>query len=177
MSKVTGKLQQLTASDPAGRDPDPWADFREIEIIQLEWVQTYRHSLGKYSRFFLELENKRFLATRCSTCEKVWAPPRPVCPDDLTITHWVPLSGQGEVVSFSVLHYAPASAPHLQTPYVLVYVRLDGADTLFAHLLQNYGSLADVQAGMRVQVVYNDGPVEHPIHLMAFEPIKAAERM
>ncbi len=171
MATVNNKLRQETASHPMGQTPDPWTDFREIEVLGLEWVQNYRHSLGKYSRFFLELENKRFMATRCPKCEKVWTPPRPVCPDDLTITEWVELSGRGEVASFSVLHYAPAMLSFLKTPYVLAYVKMEGADTLFAHLLQNYKDIEQVQHGLPVQVVYNDGPVEHPILLMAFEPI------
>jgi uncharacterized OB-fold protein len=171
MVEVTNKLKQLTAPDPLQRNQDPWADFREIEVIGLEWVQNYKHSLGKYSRFFLELENKRFLATRCPNCDKVWTPPRPVCPDDLTITTWVELSGRGHVVSFSILHYAPAMLSFLETPYVLAYVKLEGADTLFAHLLQNYSDLSQVRHGLPVRVVYNDGPVDHPILLMAFEPI------
>ncbi len=170
MATVTNKLTQLTAVDPLGRQPDPWASFREIEIIELQWAQTYRHSLGKYSRFFVELENKRFLATRCPICSKVWAPPRPVCPDHLAITEWVELTGRGRVEGFSVLHHRSAIAPFIEPPYVLAFVRLDGADTLFAHLLCGYDSLADVHIGMRVRVVYNDGPVAHPIHLMAFEP-------
>lgn len=170
MAIVHNKLQQLTVADPVGRSPDPWAAFREIEVLGLDWQQSYRHSLGKYSRFFLELENGRFLATRCPACGKTWAPPRPVCPDDLTVTSWVELSGLGHVVSFSVLHYAPALAAHLPTPYVLAYVKMDGADTLFAHLLQNYGDLEEVQHGLPVRVVFNMGPVEHPILLMAFEP-------
>jgi len=171
MAQVTNKLKQLTAPDPLGRPTDPWADFRDIEIIGLHWEQNYRHSLGKYSRFFLELENQRFLATRCPKCNKVWAPPRPLCPNHLAITEWVELSGRGQVASFSVLHYAPAMLSFLNTPYVLAYVQLDGADTLFAHLLQNYGDLNRVKQGLPVQVVYNSGPVEHPILLMAFEPM------
>lgn len=171
MATVTGKLKHLTVSDPLGRNPDPWADFRDIEIIGLEWTQNYRHSLGKYSRFFLELERHRFFATRCPACQKVWTPPRPVCPDDLTITGWVELSGRGQVVSFSVLHYAPALLSHLETPYVLAYVKMEGADTLFAHLLQNFGDLSQIRHGMPVRVVYNNGPVDHPIMLMAFEPV------
>ncbi|MBI5291344.1 MAG: Zn-ribbon domain-containing OB-fold protein [Chloroflexi bacterium] len=168
MATITNKLIRLTAADPLGRQPDPWASFREIEIIELQWAQTYRHSLGKYSRFFVELENKRFLATRCPICSQVWAPPRPVCPDHLAITEWVELSGRGRVESFSILHHPSAMVPYIQPPYVLAYVRLEGADTLFAHLLRC--SPAEVHIGLPVQVVYYEGPVAHPIHLMAFEP-------
>ena len=170
MTGVANKLKQFTVPDPLGRDPDPWADFRQIEVLGLEWVQQYRHTLGKYARFFIELEHKRFFATRCPKCGKVWAPPRPVCPHDLTITRWVELSGRGQVISFSVLHHAPAMLSFLKTPYVLAYVKLDGADTLFAHLLQNYRDLNQIRYGLPVQVVYNDGPVAHPILLMAFAP-------
>jgi len=168
--KVTNKLEQLTIGDPTGLNPDPWADFREVEILELEWVQKYRHSLGKYSKFFLELENGRFFATRCPNCDKVYAPPRPVCPDDLSITKWTELSGRGELVSWSVLHYAPKMLDWLKTPYVLAYVKLDGSDTLFAHLLCGYGSVDGLRHGMRVEVVYANDEVAHPILLMGFEP-------
>lgn len=172
MAKVINKLKQITVSDPMGRDPDPWGDFREVEIISLNWAQSYKHSLGKYSRFFLELENHRFMATHCPKCEKVWVPPRPVCPNDLVTCEWVELSGRGRVVTWSVLHYAPKMlAERLQTPYVLAYVQLDGSDTVFAHLLQNFADRATIRHGLPVRVVYNDGPVDHPIMLMAFEPI------
>lgn len=170
MPTVNSKLKQLTVPHPTGQTPDPWAAFREVEILELNWTQNYRHSLGKYSRFFLELENRRFLATRCPKCTNTWAPPRPVCPEDLTTTEWVELSGEGYLVSFSVLHYASAMVTSLKTPYVLAYVKLDGADTLFTHLLQNFGDISRVQYGLPVRVVYNDGPVDHPIMLMAFEP-------
>ena len=123
----------------------------------------------KYSKFFLELENGRFFATRCPLCGKVYAPPRPACPNDLSVTEWTELSGRGEVVSWSVLHHAPKMLDWLATPYVLVYVRMEGADTLFAHLLRNDGAVDEIHYGMRVKVVYQEGEVSHPILLMGFE--------
>ena len=88
MAQVTTKLRSFTATVPLGREPDPWAAFRAIEVLELTWSQSYRHSLGKTSRFFLELENKRLLATRCPQCGMVWLPPRPVCP-----TNWPSRTG------------------------------------------------------------------------------------
>jgi uncharacterized OB-fold protein len=172
MATVTTRLKKFEVPDPFERIPDPWTNFRQIEVIELHWEQTYRHSLGKYSRFFIELENQRFYATRCPKCGKIWTPPRPVCPDHLEITEWIQLSGKGRLAGFSVIHYAPAQASWLKPPYVFAYVQLDGADTLFAHLLQNYDDLADLRMGMPVKVVYNKGPVDHPLLLMGFEPIK-----
>lgn len=170
MTQVANKLDQQTLPDPENRTVDPWADFREIEIIGLEWVQKYKHSLGKYSKFFLALENGKFLATKCENCGRSWSPPRPACPDCLRPTKWIELSGKGELVSWSVLHYAPKMlADRLETPYVLAYVKMDGADTLFAHLLRNFGDLKDLKHSMPVEVVYSQETVDHPIMLMWFE--------
>jgi uncharacterized OB-fold protein len=168
---VRSKLESFVAPDPMARErsQDPWRDFREVEKIELHWEQTYRHSLGKYSKFFLELENRRLIATQCDHCGKVWLPPRPVCADDLHITHWTELTGRGTLEAFSVLHSAPAFINE-PIPYVLAYVRLDGASTLLAHLIRNYGTLENVRVGMRVQVAYAVQPVDHPIRLMWFEP-------
>jgi uncharacterized OB-fold protein len=168
---ITAKLSHQTVTDPEGRSPDPWADFREVEILALEWTQNYKHSLGKYSKFFLALENGKFLATTCPSCGQTWSPPRPACPHCLQPTKWVELTGKGELVSWSVLHYAPKMlADQLPTPYVLAYIKMDGADTLFAHLLKNYNDLSDLHYGMPVKVIYNEDTVDHPIMLMAFEP-------
>lgn len=173
MKKVLNKLEVFTAEDPMPflhPEGDPWKDFREIERIKLEWNLSYRHCLGKYSRFFLELEKGRFLATECPNCGKVWATPRPVCADCLTICKWKELPGMGTLVSHSISEFVPAFMK-VETPYVLALVRLDGADTLFAHQLKNYGRREDIKDEMGVKVVYAKEPVAHPVLLMWFEPL------
>ncbi len=62
-------------------------------------------------------------------------------------------------------------ATHVEPPYVLAYVAMEGADTLFTHILTDVGTLDALHHGMPVQVVYTDGPVDHPILLMAFQPV------
>jgi uncharacterized protein len=152
---------------------DIWADFREIERLNLSLTQTYTHTLGKYSRFFIELENRRFLATRCQSCSRVYTPPRPLCPNCLQPTLWIELVGTGTVETFSVLHFSPGSnadVAALKTPYVFAYILLDGTSTLFPHLLRCEPE--HVRVGMRVRVQFADEPVEHPIHLMCFVPLE-----
>lgn len=175
---MTEKVRsKIDIHQPENLDPaDVWAGFRQVQRINLELTQRYKYSLGKVSRFFIELENRRFFATRCKSNGKVYAPPRPLCPSCLEITEWVELSGEGVLKTWSVLHFSPGSnedVAALQTPYVLAYVLLDGADTLFPHLLK--AKPESVHAGMRVRVAYADEPVHHPIHLMHFVPA-AGER-
>jgi len=169
--RVHSQLSVETRDDPLGRVPDPWADFRQVERIALSWTQQYNHSLGKYSKFFLELEQERFLATACTACERTYAPPRPLCPRCLAITRWTELSGAGTVETFAVMHFGSGmneDARGLEAPFVLAYVHLDGADTLFPHVLE--APPERVRRGLRVRVAYRTGPVDHPIHLMHFVP-------
>ncbi|NDJ60474.1 MAG: hypothetical protein GYB67_05070 [Chloroflexi bacterium] len=168
-ASVESVIEQKTVQPAWAGTDDPWEAFRQVEIITLELTQQYRHSLGKYSRFFIELANKQFYGTRCSNCERVYTPPRPLCPDCLHITGWTRLPGTGALMTYAVMHFASEvndDVRRMSMPIILAYVLLDGSSTLFPHLLK-----ADPQAvhtGMRVQVAYADAPVQHPIHLMHF---------
>ena len=169
---VSNLMEVYTAEDPMAFDHpegDPWADFREI--MRIEWTMDfkYKHVLGKYSKFFIELANRKFLATECKGCGKVWAIPRPLCSDCLSITRWKELSGKGTLESYSVSYFVPAFM-EVEIPYILAMVRLDGADTLFTHQLRNYGELDNIKVGMPVKVAYATEPVDHPMLLMHFEP-------
>lgn len=169
--KVTNLIGIRTTSN--NTDEDTWSAFRQVERITVELTQSYQYSLGKYSRFFIELENQTFLATQCGSCGKVYAPPRPLCPNCLQVTGWIELAGEGTVKTYSVLHFSPgtnADVNALETPYVLAYVHLDGADTLFPHLVR--GQIDDIHIGLRVKVAYPIAPVSHPIHLMYFVPLE-----
>lgn len=173
MAEVASKQNVLTIASPHKVQVDPWQDFREVEVLTLELTQQYQHSLGKYSKFFIELENGRFFATRCESCQKVYAPPRPLCPDCLAITKWIELAGTGTIETFSIMHFGSGiheDVRQLPTPYVLAYVLLDGANTLFPHILK--AEPGEVTIGMRVRVNYANVPVYHPIHLMHFVPLE-----
>jgi len=169
---VTSQLA-VKVVDSQTKGQDPWHAFRQIEIIQLELLQTYKHSLGKTSRFFIELENQHIMGTQCPTCVRVYTPPRPLCPDCLKITTWVKLSGVGTLETYSVMHFSNGvneDVNALDMPMVLAYVLLDGSSTLFPHLLKC--DPKHVHSGMRVQVAYAKPPVSHPIHLIYFVPLE-----
>ncbi|MDY6796381.1 MAG: OB-fold domain-containing protein [Actinomycetota bacterium] len=169
---IANLMEIFTAEDPVPfehPEGDPWKDFREIMRIEWKMDFTYKHVLGKYSKFFIELLNRRFITTECPGCGKVWGIPRPLCPDCLTITRWKELPGTGTLASYSVSNFVPAFMD-VETPYVLALAKMDGADTLFAHQLRNYKSVDDIKVGMPVKVAYTTKPVNHPLLLMWFEP-------
>ena len=135
----------------AGAD-DIWADFRDVQRITLELTQQYKYSLGKVSRASSSNWKTGSLWRRAAPApEKSMRRRGRFCPDCLAVTEWVELSGEGELKTWSVLHFSPGSNADvraLDTPYVLAYVLLDGADTLFPHILQ--AAPADLEIGMRV---------------------------
>jgi uncharacterized OB-fold protein len=171
--RVGAKLRELTAVDPLGRggQEDPWREFRRVEIIDLQLSFRFRHSLGKYSRFFLDLEQRRLMATRCPRCGTVWMPPRPACGNDLTVTEWVELPGRGTLAAATECAYTLTTgggAGHL----VLGYVALEGASTLLLQQIRNYGDARRLTPGLPMRVAWADARVEHPMELFWFEPAR-----
>lgn len=167
---VTRKLRSFTASDPTGGEPDmdPWKDFREIELIDMPLTFRFDHSMGKLSRFYLELENRRFMGTRCPKCDRLWMPPRVMCPEDWTITSWEEVAGHGilEVAARSAYQRTGGGSEDL----VLGYVRLDGAHTSLLHRIENFGDSARLVHGLPVKAAWSEVEVGHPMELFWFEP-------
>jgi uncharacterized OB-fold protein len=170
-ARVGAKLRELTAIDPLGRlgPDDPWSAFRRVEVIDLQLNFSFRHSLGKYSRFFLELEHRRLMATRCPRCGSVWMPPRPACGNDLAVTEWIELSGRGTLAAATECAYTLTTGGGAAR-LVLGYVALDGASTLLLQQIRNYRDVRRLTAGLPIRVVWADEPVRHPMELFWFEP-------
>jgi uncharacterized protein len=80
-------------------------------------------------RFWRETPRRYNLSgSQCTVCRSVFFPPRSVCPGceahrrSLGKMEPFQLSGDGEVVTFSVLH-EPAEGFEMQVPYILAVVR------------------------------------------------------
>ena len=168
---ITRKIDVQTFSDPMGRTPadDPWAAFREVERIELNLEFHFQHSLGKVSRFFLELENHRLMGTRCPQCGKVWMPPRALCGDDMTITEWVALPNHGTLNAASLSAYTLTSGGG-SAELVLGYVQIEGADTAILQQIKNYDAASDLVPGRAMRVAWANQAVAHPMQSFWFEP-------
>ena len=168
--KITGKLDKVTVSDPLKRSSgdDPWGDFRDIALLDLGLEFRFTHSLGKVSRFFLELEKQRLLGTRCERCSSVWMPPRALCANDGCITQWVEVAQHG-TLAVGVVNTHAGGADDLD-PLVQGYVALQGVSTLLFQRIRNIRSHTDLVAGLALQVVWSKIPVDHPMESFWFEP-------
>jgi uncharacterized OB-fold protein len=115
-------------------------------VIDQHWDLTYNHSADPVTAHFLRTlrDEGKLLGIRCPVCERVLAPPRPICDRDFCETEgWVELGLSGTLELFTVVNLAIAGLP--DPPYVLAYVKPEGADTAIAGFLDGV-DLSSVQA-------------------------------
>jgi uncharacterized OB-fold protein len=94
----------------------------------------------------------KLVMQRCDGCSAWRFPPRPRCPSCLSIEWtWAELSGDGEVVSFTICHPPVLPAFRDRTPYNVIVVQLDEGPMLVSNLLD-----AEPATGLRVGVTYLD---------------------
>jgi hypothetical protein len=99
-------------------------------IIKQPYQIDYIHSFGQDSPFFAGLANKVLLGSRDPATGFTYATPRGHDMSTGEETDWVVLPDEGIVHAFTVCHFG--SEEFLpQTPFVLILVDFEGADTLF----------------------------------------------
>ena len=110
---------------------------------------------------------------RCADCATYVHQPSPMCHACNSMRlDWQPVSGEGVVYSWVVVHHAPAPGFQDETPYVVAWIELPEQAGL--RILSNIvGCAADrVRAGMRVRVEFRD--VSQDFRLPVFRPTATA---
>ncbi|HDP81144.1 MAG TPA: Zn-ribbon domain-containing OB-fold protein [Spirochaetes bacterium] len=154
-------------------------DYSDFLTVGFTDPMPYEWSVGKYgSAFFNEIrERKRFLGIKCPGCGLVYVPPRRVCgPCFRELTELVPLSDTGTITAFSVVNYPfidPATGVQRPIPYTYGYIRMDGADNIFSHII-NETDLDKIKVGMKVKAVFKpDGEMRGDINdILHFDIVK-----
>jgi len=137
----------------------------DIELVEIpgKWNIDYRYSAGLVaSKFFADLKKgQRFLATKCSKCNRVYLPPRSFCERCfIKIDYWVSLGLEGTVETFTLVMDKFEGFP--DPPYVVAYVKIDGADTAMANFIEGLDlsdtkrALEILKIGMRVKAVFKE---------------------
>ena len=79
-------------------------------------------SVTRVNDFIGHLQNGKLTGTRCVKCGKNFFPPRAQCHSCLTAEmEWFEVSGQGKLVSYSTLQYAPTGFTD-EVPYTIALV-------------------------------------------------------
>lgn len=119
-------------------------------VIKHPYTVEYLHSFGQDSPFFAGLANRRLLGTRCGQCRYTYATPRLHCANCGAETDWVELPQEGRVHTFTTCYYG--SEEFLKdTPFHLILVEFDGADTLLLARMIGVERPEDIRIGMKVR--------------------------
>ena len=137
--------------------------------IKLEYTYT---AGDVQSQFLRSVAKGQLTGHRCGQCEKVYVPPRGLCPTDgVATSEVVELSDKGTVTTFCVVNL-PFYGQSLEIPYVCASILLDGADVPIFHLIQEIPP-NEVKIGMRVEAAWVDDAEMKPnlASIKHFRPI------
>lgn len=108
---------------------------------------------------------------RCQACQAFWFPPSSRCPRCwASAWDWRPVSGRGEVFTFTVMRRAYHPGFVDQLPYVVAVVQLEEGPRLISNVVGCEPDAVDV--GMAVEVFFEDVTAE--VTLPKFRPRSAA---
>ena len=139
----------------------------------------YEISVGKVmEKVYLGLKEEKLLGNTCPACKKVLFPARSFCPEcQVDMSGWVELTGEGEVVTWTISNYAFYGAP-ATPPFIVATIRLDGADCNFLHIIHLPGvnDISEIKKkigkGTRVKAVFDPQKNGHMLDIKYFAPIQ-----
>lgn len=109
-------------------------------------------SISRDTEFFWTgLKNHELLIQRCTNCQALRVPPRPMCANCQSLD-WdsIKSTGHGTVYSFVMPKYPPL--PFLQYPYVVALIELDEGVRIVSNLCEIDPD--DIETGMPVEVFF-----------------------
>jgi uncharacterized OB-fold protein len=117
--------------------------------------------------FWDSLKDRRVAVQRCDDCGAYRYIPKERCPSCLAPkSTWSPVSGRGNLYSYTVVHRAPTPAYQADAPYVIAHVTMEEGFRMVANLT---GIAPEaVEIGMKVHLVYVDATPDWT--LFGFEP-------
>jgi hypothetical protein len=136
-------------------------------IIQDHYEIDYKHSYAQDTPFFVGLTQGKLMGSRCSACGRTYATPRSHCMECGAPTSWHELPLTGRVHTFTTCHYG-GEAFLKETPFTLILVEFDGADTLFLSRLKGIAP-ERVGIGMAVRARFSETPASKVTDVW-FEP-------
>jgi uncharacterized OB-fold protein len=149
-------------------------DFSSSYVVEGKLALPYTYFAGRVgSRFLTTIrDEKLIMGVRCESCDKVFVPPRQTCERCLSDirNNWVELGKTGEVVNFTVVREQDRHLPR-KTPYILALIRLDGADTPMAHIIEGIAP-EKISEGLKVRAVFAAESSGTILDIDHFEPDK-----
>lgn len=141
-------------------------------VIEGKLALPYQYFAGRTgSRFLIRLrEDKKISGLKCNACNKVFVPPRSICEicGEIIQDNWVEVKDTGTVTGFTVIRYEEPHQP-VKAPYIIALIKLDGADTPFAHIVQGV-SVDNMKVGLKVKAKFAEETTSTIMDISCFVP-------
>ncbi len=128
-----------------------------VKNVKQTWHVPYHWSYGKMNTLFFNAlkDEKTIYGAKCTACNKVIVPPGAcaICMAPVE-EKLVPVKDEGVLDAVTIVNLPYPGQP-ATPPYAYGYIILDGASTLFMHLIDGI-ELENIKVGMRVKAVWND---------------------
>ena len=110
---------------------------------------------GWQQPFWDSLKDHNVKVQKCDKCGVFRWVPKEICASCYEVAAtWTPISGSGEIYSFTVVRRAPSAAYQADAPYVIVHVTMDEGFRMIGGLRTDAPD--SVQISERVRVAYDD---------------------
>jgi len=138
-----------------------------VTVEQVQYLKPIPRATPESAPFWEACHRHSLELQQCRACSKFWFPPSNRCPHCLSDEwQWSPVSGQGEVFTFTVFHRAYHKGFSDEIPYAVAVVELAEGPRLVSNIV---GCAVDaVKIGMPVSVVFED--VTEDTTLFKFQP-------
>ncbi len=148
-------------------------DQTDSFVVEGKLALPYNYFAGKVGSKFISTirDQRKILAVRCRRCDKVFVPPRQtcaICMEDLR-DQWVELKNEGVITNFTVVRYDDKHLPR-KAPFILALIKLDGADTPMAHILEGI-TPENTKIGLKVKPVFARETTNTILDIDHFEPV------
>lgn len=130
-----------------------------LPVVEIDRRRSYPPRVSAFTqRFWRALQEGRLETTRCTDCERLTFPPKPLCPHCWSKNiFWTTLGGRGRLYSQTVIHAAPA-AFRSEVPYRVGIVDLDERLRIATRILCD--TAPELDAPVEIVVLrYIDGPL------------------
>ena len=108
-------------------------------------------------QFYKFCSEGKLMAVKCNNCGKVFLPPQQLCPNCYSDNlEWKQLKGEGEVVTYTVIH-VPTIEFQDEAPYGVAVVKFDEG-VQFVGMVKEYQKL---RIGQRVKVRFEEAEYKH----------------
>ena len=104
-----------------------------LYVVQRALKLEYELPIGKIRGFFEGLKQGKVMATKCPKCGKIYFPPQHECVKCKTETEWFELSGEAELLTYTIINVKPKTFSHYKD-YIIAIGRLKEGINVLAWL-------------------------------------------